>query len=175
MKKLKLLLLDAGPIIALYRLNLWEQIIERCEISITRTIAEAEALYSPGEYEDIKIDLKPFHEKGQINIIDCDYSIVRDFLEKFDNSYQQNIHPRELESLAFMDSSNDSWTLCSADASVFKVLGILGRTEQGISLEELLDKIGLSKKLNVWKYTKKFRLHYSKLGQQDSIQNRGLK
>jgi len=175
MKKLQLLLLDAGPIIALYRLNLWEHIIERCEVSITRTIAEEEASYSPGENEDIKINLKPYQENEQIKIIDCDYAIAKNFLEKFDNNYQQIIDPGELESLAFMDSSNDNWTLCSADAGVFKVLGILGRTEQGISLEELLDKIGLSKKIDDWKYTKKFRLHYSKLGQQDSIQNRGLK
>ena len=42
-----------------------------------------------------------------------------------------------------------------------------------ISLEEILKQIGLYRSLE-WQYTKKFREHYTRLGQKDFIQDRGL-
>jgi hypothetical protein len=52
-------------------------------------------------------------------------------------------------------------------------LGLLARTEQGISLEEVLIQIGLSRQLE-WKYTKKFREKYMQMGKIDSAQNKGI-
>jgi len=57
---------------------------------------------------------------------------------------------------------------------VFRVLGLLSRAEQGISLEEILVKIGLSQSKLEWEYTKKFREKYTLMGQADSIQDKGL-
>ena len=54
-------------------------------------------------------------------------------------------------------------------AFVFRVLGLLGRAEKGISLEEILIQIGLSRVLKK-QYTKRFREKYTNLGQIDSIQ-----
>jgi len=50
---------------------------------------------------------------------------------------------------------------------------LLGKAEQGISLEELLQSIGLSQALE-WQYTKKFREKYTRLGQIDFTQGKGL-
>ena len=61
--------------------------------------------------------------------------------------------------------------MCAADHIVFKILGFFRKAEQGISLEEVLDKIGLSQKLRVKQYTKKFREECTRTGQIESIQN----
>ena len=75
--------------------------------------------------------------------------------------------------LAFLYSSSVDWLVCAADGAVFRVLGMLGKSEQGISLEEVLKQIGLYRNIE-WQYTKKFREHYTRLGQKDFIQERGL-
>ena len=66
------------------------------------------------------------------------------------------------------------WRLCSADGIVFKVLANVRRGEQGISLEEILDRVGMSRRLNR-QYTREFRTEKTKQGGIDSIQNRGRK
>ena len=72
-----------------------------------------------------------------------------------------------------MDNSPENWFVCSADGAVYRVLGLLGRAEQGISLEEIFKKIGSSQKLQ-WKYTKQFREKWTRQGQIDSIQGKGI-
>ena len=173
MKKFQFLLLDTGPVIKLFELGIWDEVVNHCKITVTKIIAEDEALFSRGENEDTSIDLNQYMENGLINIIDFDTAIAKSFLGKFDLLYKGDMHPGELQALALLDSSDKYWTLCSADAGVFKVLGVLGRAEQGISLEELLNKIGISQKLE-WKYKKDFRLHYTRKGQIDSIQDKGI-
>jgi hypothetical protein len=99
---------------------------------------------------------------------------VRTFYDKFNIQYKADIHTGEKETLAFLCSRTENWQLCSADGAVFRVLAILGRAQQGISLEELLNKIRLSRRDLEWKYTRKFREKYTRIGQTDSIQNQGF-
>jgi ACT domain-containing protein len=46
--------------------------------------------------------------------------------------------------------------------------------ERGISLEEILQQVGLGRSM-VWKYTKDFRTKYTKMGKQDGITGIGSK
>ena len=172
MKRFQFLLLDAGPIIELCKLDIWDDFIQRCNVTITRTVA-AEAKYASLEFEDIRIDLESVENQSLVKIVDVDIPVVKTFYDKFDLLYKAIIDPGEKESLAFLCNSSERWLVCSADGAVFRALGILGRTEQGISLEEVLEQIGLSRKLE-WKYTRKFREKHTRLGQIDSIQNKGF-
>lgn len=172
MKKFPFLLLDAGPIIKLFELDLWDNFIQQCDVYISKTVAD-EAIYASKEFEDIRIDLDPYAEKNLIEIFDLNASEVADFYKDFDIQYKSIVHPGEKETLAFLTKSSEDWMLCSADSGVFKVLGLLGRSEQGISLEEVLQKLGRSLKFE-WQYTKEFRERYTKMGQVDSIQDKGL-
>ncbi|MHC4476593.1 MAG: hypothetical protein ACYTEL_13165 [Planctomycetota bacterium] len=72
--------------------------------------------------------------------------------------------------MAFSCTSEDGWLICAADKAVFRVLGFLGKADRGISLEEVLQKIGLSQPNLEWEYTKKFREKYTNLGQVDAVQ-----
>ena len=64
--------------------------------------------------------------------------------------------------------------ISSGDAIVFRVLGNLGRGDEGLSLEEILQQIGLGRKLD-WPYSRAFREKYTKDGETDMIQGRGRK
>lgn len=165
-------MLDAGPIIKLFQLEIWDEFITKCDVTITRTVAE-ETKYASLEFEDICINLDVYEEKSLIKIIDVELSNVKAFHDKFDLSYKTNIHDGEKETLAFLYNSTDDWLVCAADGAVFRTLGLLARAEQGISLEEVLIRIGLSRQLE-WKYTKKFREKYIRIGKIDSTQNKGL-
>ena len=57
---------------------------------------------------------------------------------------------------------------------MYRVLGATGRSDQGISLQEILDRIGQTKSLT-WQYTKEFREQKTKTGGLDQIQDRGLR
>ncbi len=168
MKKFRFLLLDAGPIIKLFSLGIWDDFIKHCDVTVSRIIADDEALYTEDGMQ--QIDLKPYEDRSLVTIIDTDSSSVKHFYEAFDLRYQANIHDGEKEMLAFLHQSRQIWLVCSSDGAVFRVLGLLGKAEQGMSLEEILDEIGLSRNLE-WQYTKKFREKYTRLGQIDSIQN----
>lgn len=182
MKRFQFLLLDAGPIIKLFELGIWDEFIARCDVTISRTVAK-EAKYASLEFEDICVNLDDYEEKGLIRVFDSESSLYKDFYEKFDQSYKSIIHPGEKETLAFLYDSSENWLVCSTDKAVFRVLGVLGKAEQGISLEEILKTIGLeqvSSWKNItprdkeWKYTKKFKEKWTRKGQVDFIQDQGL-
>jgi len=182
MKRFPFLLLDAGPIIKLFSLGIWDEFIKSCDVTISRIIAEDQALYT--EDGEKSIDLKPYEEKNLIKILDTNISIVKRFVDKFDPLYKPDIHDGEKETLAFLYESSENWLVCSADHVVFKILGLFGKGDQGISLEEVLTKIGLGSIVkwqkvtpqdkHNWPYTKKFHEKYTHLGQVDFIQGKGL-
>lgn len=173
MKKFQFLLLDAGPIIKLFEIGLWEKFIEQCDVTISQVVAN-QAKWASQEFEDIHIDLQSYKKQGKIEFIDLEFHVVANFHNKFDLIYQTEIHDGEKETLAFLCHSSDKWFVCASDKVVFKALGALGRGKQGISLEEILNQIGLSRPLE-WEYTQKFREKYTRQGQIDSIQDKGLK
>lgn len=174
MKKSPFLLLDTGPIIKLFELDLWETFIQNRDVTVTRAIAE-QAKYASPKYEDIRIDLDPYEAQGLIGIEDVELAKVGDFIDLFKRPYAEQIHEGEKEMLAFLLTSDKAWKICAADGAVFRVLGLLGKAEKGISLEEVLKDIGLFRSNVEWKYTKKFREKYTRLGQIEAIQGKGLK
>jgi len=72
MKKFQFLLLDAGPIIKLFELGIWDTFIKKCDITISKIVAD-EAKWASQEFQDISIDLE--HYKEQIKIIDVEFSV----------------------------------------------------------------------------------------------------
>jgi len=172
MKKFPFLLLDTGPIIKLFELGFWDAFIHKYDVTICRTVVN-EAKWASQEFEDIQINIESYEQQSLIKVKDVDFSVIENFYNRFNIWYREYIHDGEKETLAFLCNSTDDWQICSSDGAVFRTLGLLGKSEQGISLEEVLNKIGLSRILE-WKYTKRFREKYTRMGQTDSIQNKGL-
>lgn len=182
MKRFAFLLLDAGPIIKLFELGIWDDFIARCDVTVSRTVAD-EARYASQEYEDISIDLGSYEKQDLITVFDVEPSKVKAFHEQFDPLYKIDIHPGEKETLAFLHNSPEDWLVCSADHVVFKVIGRLNKADQGISLEEILRSVGLGSLLNWkavtsrdgdWKYTKKFRETWTNKGFVDFVQSQSF-
>jgi len=176
MRKLQFLLLDAGPIIKLFELGLWEKFIGRCGVVVSRTVVE-EAVHT-GQCDCLSYIDFPFEEadeQGRIKIVDMTLPAIQSFLRDSTIGMKYAIDPGEAETLVFLSDSSENFILCTADGPVFSALGFLDKAQSGISLEELLQKCGLlmSHKLE-WRFSKKFREKYTRIGQLDSIQDKGL-
>ena len=104
MRKLQFLLLDAGPVIKLFELDIWEQFIRACDVTITRTVAENEVVFASKGGDKEYIDLMRYEKQGQIKIVDVEPSAVKTFYDKFDLLYKDIIDPGENETLAFPTS-----------------------------------------------------------------------
>jgi hypothetical protein len=176
MKRFPLLLLDAGPIIKLFELGIWDKFLQACDVTVSRVVVDNEAKWASREFEDVRIELAPYKKKGLLRIIDRDATVVGAFYSKLSRAYKDRIDPDdgEVATLEFLLASSETWVLCSTDGPVFRLMGFLGRGEQGISLEEILKEIGLLPRQLEWQYTRKFREKYSRMGQADYIQDKGL-
>lgn len=175
MNKLRFLLLDANAVIMLFELGLWRQTIEKCDILIAETVVEQEAqFFFDDQGEQHGIDLSDDIGSKRISIVRVDAHALRNFLDRFDPVYIEGLDPGELESLAYLFDSDDPCLVCSSDAIVFRVLARLSRTEQGLSLEEVLGAIGLGRGLP-HQFSKGFRKRWTKQGQQEMIRGIGLR
>ena len=174
MKRFPFLLLDAGPIIKLFELGIWKRFIDKCEITIARTVVQ-EAVHT-GQRDSFNYIDFPFEQaadQGRIKIIDMKRGEVGAFLKSSGIGTKYRIDPGEAETLTFLMSSSEDFLMCTADGPVFSVLGFMNKAERGISLEEVLNKIGLARPLE-WQFTKKFREKYTRVGQVDATQGQGL-
>jgi hypothetical protein len=165
-------------VITLHQLGIWRQVVARCDLHVSRVVAEVESLFhrdpseDHGEYGQ-DIDIQADVASGTVSVFDVTIGDVERFRQTFDDSYAAGIHDGEAESLAYLFANpQKDWLISSGDAIVFKVLGNCGCGEQGISLEEILNRLGLTKQLE-WQYTKQFSEKYTKIGQHDRIQGRG--
>lgn len=174
MKKFQFLLLDAGPVLKLFELGIWGKFIEKCEVTITRTVVQQECLYyeEDGVRYNINFPFEQATQQGHIKIVDVNPSEAKQAIDKL-NHLNYDIHSGEKETIAFFLKSSEDFRICAADGAVFRFLGYIGKGEKGISLEEVLNKTGLGGQLE-WRFTKKFRDKFTKIGQADKIQNTKL-
>jgi hypothetical protein len=176
MPKLKLLILDAGVVIKLHELGLWNVVVEKCDVYLSKIVAEREVKFHHADDEEWgeDIDLRALIETKKITIFEVTAADVSEFRKSFEDSYFVDLDDGEAESLSFLFKQQQDFLISSGDAIAYKVLGNTGRTDYGISLEEILKRIGFTKDLS-WQYTQAFREKYSRDGSLDMIQGRGAK
>lgn len=169
MKKFRLLLLDANIVIELFRQGIWEKLIDSCDIHLSRTVAKDEAqFYEDPQGEKQYFDLNQDIAAGKITIFDVLPSKLVTFRSQFDDTYLERLDTGEAESLAYLMNSSEPYLICSADSIVYKVLGNLNRREQGIALEEILQQVGLTRKVS-WQFSKRFREKWTQEGFQEQL------
>jgi hypothetical protein len=173
MPKLKLLILDANVVIQLHELGLWQTVIAKCEVHLSRIVIDDEVKYYHGRERDKLVDLSEDVTEGRLQVFDVEIGDFNEFRERFDPTYLERLDAGEAESLAHMLKSAQEYLISSADSIVYKVLGNLNMAEQGISLEEVLQIIGHGRSGLTWQYSKKFRERYTKEGQRDSVTGLG--
>jgi hypothetical protein len=171
-KRLSFLLLDANIIIELWRLGLWQRVVELCDIHVGRTVVDEADFFIDESGTRQPIDLTNDIENQRIHLFQVELAEVDRFRADYDPSYFARLDPGETEALVRLLNLPSDWRLCSADGIVFKILANIRRSEQGMALEEVLDQIGLTRRLGR-QYTKAFRNALTKQGAIDAIQDRG--
>jgi hypothetical protein len=173
--KFRLLLVDANIIIELFRLGVWEKFLLQCEVHLSKTVLKESHFYEDANDQRQPIDLEPFRVSGQITVHDVDASRLIVLRDKLGPTILEKMDAGEAELLCVLDDAppNQSYRVCSADAVVYRYLGATTRTAQGISLEEILNAIGLTKKLE-YQYRQTFREKYSQAGFQQGITGQAL-
>ncbi len=167
--KSRLLLLDTGIVIKLFEMGLWDRLLEKYDVHLSRTIATIEARFfvdDQGERHDF--DLSPYEASGAINVFDVSLAQDAELTKHFDSVYLDRFDAGEREALAHLVTSSDPYILCSADSIVFKVLGFLNLAERGISLEEILQETGFGRPMS-WQFSKAFREKYTRDGFNDRL------
>ncbi len=125
MKKFPFLLLDAGPIIKLFEIGLWDRFIKNCDVTITSTVIE-EAERNLRKLLGLCVNLESYEQQNLIRIVDVEISVIKKFHDRFDLLYKADIHSGEKETLAFLSNTTEDWLVCSADGAVFRVIALLG-------------------------------------------------
>jgi hypothetical protein len=175
MPRLKSLILDANVVIHLHEFGIWPRLVERCEVHLARTVVENEAVYFEKDGQTEPIDLGNDISEQRVRVFDVPLADIKRFRDQFDALYLDELDPGETEALAFLTSSLESFLFSSGDAIVFRVLGLMNRGDEGISLEEVLQKVGLRRTKLPWPCQKAFRVKYTKEGESDAILGRGLR
>lgn len=172
MSKSKLLVLDTNVIIFLLARGIWDKLVEACDVYLAKTIVDETQFYDDENGTRHYVDLSC---EKRVYVFDVPMAEVSSFLQQFEPIYADQLDPGELEALAFLFSSSETYMICSGDAIVYRTLGRLNRPDQGISLEELLPQIGLSQSNLPYPQTQKFRKYYSQEGFKDSLSGIGLR
>lgn len=161
MTRSRLILLDANVVIHLFELDLWKQVVARCQIVIAQTVVD-EAHFFERDGDRFPIDWEEMVRAGSVEIRAMTATEVQTYCNRFDPTYYEKLDPGEAESLALLERDTDA-RICSADKIVWRVLGNTNQAERGVSLEEILRQVGLTKALPE-RFSKAFREKWCKAG-----------
>ena len=168
MARFDLLLLDSVIVIQLHALGLWQQIVNLCDVHLTRSIVDEALYFVDGNGDKRNIDLSSDEVARRIVVHDPPASETAALCGNFGPDILEKLDPGELDALTVLYSSLDGYVVCSADKIVYRVLGALRLSDQGISLQEVLSKVGLTHDLPEM-YTKSYREYWSRRGFEDGI------
>jgi hypothetical protein len=174
--KFRLLLVDANIIIELFRLGIWDTFLAACEVHLSETVFDEAHFYEDDDGERHTIHLQPYRDKGQVTVHAVPSSQLATLRSTLGVTLLEKMDPGEAELLCVLDNAlpGEDYLICSADAVIFRYLGATHRSGQGISLEEILPKIGITKPLESL-YRKAFRERYSQLGFSQGITGLALR
>jgi len=153
---LKLVLLDADVIIDLFRLGLWNQVINNISIVIPPIISQESYYYLNESGIKRYFDLTRYKDKisilGGEEVTAENITIIKNKFDAYNTG--REIHAGELEALTII-ANNSDYLFCTTDTAAIFALAALGLSERGKSLEELLKSKSISTKKLEYKHTKK--------------------
>jgi len=166
-------LLDADAIIDLHRFHIWDQIVDKNKIYISSIILRHE-VYFYEDYKGIRHNIDLLKDIGlKFHEISISSEELKKFSQQFDRVFEPELHEGEKEALKILQDNNEI-LFCTFDKAAIKAMALLGKREQGISLEKLLKSSGIAKKIE-FKHTEKYFKKYLDEGSIMRIQGRGIK
>lgn len=170
MTRSRLLLLDANVVIYLFELGIWQQVAERCRLVLAQAVVD-EAHFFERDGDRFEIDWAEWIRTTAIEIRSVPAAVVQAYCNRFEPTYYEKLDPGEAESLVILDREPEA-RICSADKIVWRVLGNTNQSDRGVSLEEILQQIGLTRALH-YRFSKRFREQWCEEGGREHFMGRG--
>jgi hypothetical protein len=123
-------------------------VVAHCDIHLGETVCKEASHFIDDEGAHVAIDLTPTITAQEVTTFKLTPSEIGKFRSSFGPLFLERIDPGEAEALAHLVNEAGTFLICSADQIVFRVLGSLGRADQGVSLEEVLNRLGFGRKLD---------------------------
>lgn len=175
--KPRCLMLDANIIIVACKLDVWQTIIDNCEVYVPSIVVHEEALFyfKKGSTSKHYIDLPRLVSEKKVIEVVASAEELSALNIVFEDLFLQQIHAGEAEALALLVAEKLPTTClyCTGDAPPIKALAMLGKQERGISFESLLKGVGRIRKLRT-QYTEQFFQEMLKRGSMNFITRAGL-
>lgn len=149
MTRQRCVLLDAVIVIHLHELGVWDDFIEKYDVTLPETVVREAAYHSLDELTGNRsgIDLSSHVEQGRITVL----SAVPDELAYVGAKLPSwlIIDPGETEAIALLSTEADleDCAFCTADQAAVKAAVMIGISERCESLELLLSRVGMTKSL----------------------------
>jgi hypothetical protein len=174
-KKPLIFLLDAGPVIRLHELSLWNDVIDRADLVVPGLIAREEVHFYTSPEGKKRIDLGDQAAQNLIRVIDVDLVELAETQALFDASIRDSVHPGEMEALTVLRLWEGAVPgFCTADRLATIALCLLGFAETALSLEELLEHVGLGRTVGPKWYGERAMQDWLKEGRARRITREGL-
>jgi hypothetical protein len=170
MTRSRLVLLDTNVVLRLFELGIWQAVTQKYQIVLAQAVIDESQFFVRDEQRH-EIDWDKELASGAVEVRSAPPGDIQTFCDRFDPNYLEKLDPGEAESLTLMQTEARA-SICSADKIVWRVLGNTGQAERGISLEELLQKMGLTKALPD-RFSKRFREQWTKGGGTERIMGLG--
>jgi len=140
---LKLWILDADVIIDLLSLGVFDSLVNHCELNISTTVIGEVQFYKTGGRK-IAIDFRAeYIETGKVIEKSASVRDLQEVKNLIPPLYMKGIGDGELESLAILHK-NRELMFCSMDGLAIKSLPFLDLSDNGISVENLLQQSGIT-------------------------------
>jgi len=165
----QLLVTDTCVVIEAHRHGVWQALLDQCHVVLPATVVD-EAIQVARQFDEFRLRLEEEIEAGLVQSPSLDASSLQAVLARCPG-FPGKIDPGELECLAFvLDNPDQSAVVCSSDAVVFRYLGWLQMSESAVSLEEVLDALGLSRPLPK-RLSKAARVNWTQKGFTEALQS----
>jgi len=167
-------LLDANVVIKAHELGIWSQLTERYELLLPGIVISDEARYFKTTKRHKAIRLQEAVIKGQISQLSATADEFAQLYSVFASWFLETLDSGEAEALALLKANKAPGAyFCTSDAPAIRALAMMTMSEQGISMEMLLTKIGLQRNLER-QYTEDFFRDNIRQGQIARITGEGL-
>ena len=153
-------------VIEAHELEIWDSLLHKVPVLIPSTIIHNETFYfhARGSGKRKAIILSGQIASGEIGEAAATAADMQTLRDLFDRPTFEGLDPGEREALALLNSGKLTETLfCTCDIAAIRALALMAHSESGISLENLLKRVGLQRSLAA-QYTEHFSQQHLKRG-----------
>lgn len=169
-------LLDANVIIEAHARGVWALLMERVTLVVPSTVlAEATHYFEPDTGMRVEIHLEPSVQQGHIREVSASPEQLARLLDHFDPVFVQRMDPGETEALTWLLAEElEDCLFCSSDGPAIRALNLLSMPDRGISLETLLRRVGLERRL-ARPFDERFYQEMRARGAEEFVRGEGLR